>query len=85
MTIYVKLLLVLIRKRTFIWLKQACGYHFKLSEGKTPVLSRCFVKNPSMLAYILATPVIWKKAPVKYYYKEVLKKYFCLGKESLGI
>ena len=56
---------ILIWKRTFIWLKQACGYHFKLSERKTPVLSHCFVKNPSMFTYVLATTVIWKKAPVK--------------------
>ena len=56
---------ILIQKRTFIWLKQASGHYFKLPERKTPVFSRCFVKNQSMLTYVLATSIIWKKDSVE--------------------
>ena len=68
---------ILIRKGTFIWLQQACSYNFKLSERKTPVLSPCFVRNPNMLKYVLATAITWKKALMEQYVSAKFQIYNC--------
>ena len=52
-------------KKNFHLVEQAYGYNFKLSERKTSVVSRCFVRNPNMLTYVLAPPITWKKALVE--------------------